>query len=426
VVLKWRNKEDGSLVRDAIYTAVDIGSDKVTSIMARVGTEGELKVLGTGVVGSQGIQKGRIENIEEVQQAVRESMEEAQRYIGNGTPSGVYASVSGTHLTSLNTKEEVENPDDVGDIKSKLLGRLIRGSFPDVAPNQEVLHVIPIGYHVDGMTGIRNPVGLHGNLVEVEAHVVMGDSVALKNTVKAIEVTRASVKSLVLHSLASAEAILTGDEKEMGAVVVDIGGGTTDIVVYRQGQPWYSAVIPVGGSQLTRDLSVALKTPVHMAEAMKVKFGTVMPDTISADEKVVIPSFQGQPKHSLSRRILCEPLHDRMLELIKIIVLKVKQSGLREFPSGGIVLTGGGSEMNGLMQLVQKTLGGRVRIAHPESIAGLPAQLRKPAFAAAVGLLLWGIKHQGETRSSLNGGRSIMSNNSWKWGLGRKRSVLAR
>ena len=414
------------MVRDAIYTAVDIGSDKVTSIMARVGTEGELKVLGTGVVGSQGIQKGRIENIEEVQQAVQESMEEAQRYIGNGTPSGVYASVSGTHLTSLNTKEEVENPDDVGDIKSKLLGRLIRGSFPDVAPNQEVLHVIPIGYHVDGMTGIRNPVGLHGNLVEVEAHVVMGDSVALKNTVKAIEATSASVKSLVLHSLASAESILTGDEKEMGAVVVDIGGGTTDIVVYRQGQPWYSAVIPVGGSQLTRDLSVALKTPVHMAEAMKVKFGTVMPDTISADEKVVIPSFQGQPKHSLSRRILCEPLHDRMLELIKIIVLKVKQSGLREFPSGGIVLTGGGSEMNGLMQLVQKTLGGRVRIAHPESIAGLPAQLRKPAFAAAVGLLLWGIKHQGETRSSLNGGRSIMGNKSWKWGLGRKRSVLAR
>ena len=394
--------------------------------MARVGTEGELKVLGTGVVESQGIQKGRIENIEEVQQAVRESMEEAQRYIGNGTPSGVYASVSGTHLTSLNTKEEVENPDDVGDIKSKLLARLIRGSFPDVAPNQEVLHVIPIGYHVDGMTGIRNPVGLHGNLVEVEAHVVMGDSVALKNTVKAIEATSASVKSLVLHSLASAESILTGDEKEMGAVVVDIGGGTTDIVVYRQGQPWYSAVIPVGGSQLTRDLSVALKTPVHMAEAMKVKFGTVMPDTVSADEKVVIPSFQGQPKHSLSRRILCEPLHDRMLELIKIIVLKVKQSGLREFPSGGIVLTGGGSEMNGLMQLVQKTLGGRVRIAHPESIAGLPAQLRKPAFAAAVGLLLWGIKHQGETRSSLNGGRSIMGNNSWKWGLGRKRSVLAR
>jgi len=414
------------LARDTFYTAVDIGTDKVTSIMARVGSEGELKVLGTGVVTSQGMQKGRIENIVEVQEAVRTSMEEAQRYIGDAAPADVYASVTGSHLSSLNTKEVVENPDDVGDISGKLLDRLLRGSFPDVGPDQEVLHVIPIGYHVDGMSGIRNPVGLHGNLVEVEAHVVMGDSVTLKNTVKAIETGKASVKSMVLHSLASAESTLTGDERELGVVLADIGGGTTDIVIYRQGQPWYSAVIPVGGSQLTKDLSVALKTPLYMTEEMKIKWGSVMPETIPADEEVVIPSFQGQPKHSLSRRILCDPLNARMMELIKLIVLKVRQSGLREFPTGGIVLTGGGAEMTGLTDLIQKTLGGQVRIAFPEGIAGLPVQLRKPAFSAAVGLLLWGIKHQGETRSSMNGGRSIMGNKSWRWGLGRKKAATLR
>ena len=414
------------MARDTFYTAVDIGTDKVTSIMARVGSEGELKVLGTGVVTSQGMQKGRIENIVEVQEAVRTSMEEAQRYIGDAAPADVYASVTGSHLSSLNTKEVVENPDDVGDISGKLLDRLLRGSFPDVGPDQEVLHVIPIGYHVDGMSGIRNPVGLHGNLVEVEAHVVMGDSVTLKNTVKAIEAGKASVKSMVLHSLASAESTLTGDERELGVVLADIGGGTTDIVIYRQGQPWYSAVIPVGGSQLTKDLSMALKTPLYMTEEMKIKWGSVMPETIPADEEVVIPSFQGQPKHSLSRRILCDPLNARMMELIKLIVLKVRQSGLREFPTGGIVLTGGGAEMTGLTDLVQKTLGGQVRIAFPEGIAGLPAQLRKPAFSAAVGLLLWGIKHQGETRSSMNGGRSIMGNKSWRWGLGRKKAATLR
>ena len=414
------------MARDTFYTAVDIGTDKVTSIMARVGSEGELKVLGTGVVTSQGMQKGRIENIVEVQEAVRTSMEEAQRYIGDAAPADVYTSVTGSHLSSLNTKEVVENPDDVGDISGKLLDRLLRGSFPDVGPDQEVLHVIPIGYHVDGMSGIRNPVGLYGNLVEVEAHVVMGDSVTLKNTVKAIEAGKASVKSMVLHSLASAESTLTGDERELGVVLADIGGGTTDIVIYRQGQPWYSAVIPVGGSQLTRDLSVALKTPLYMTEEMKIKWGSVMPETIPADEEVVIPSFQGQPKHSLSRRILCDPLNARMMELIKLIVLKVRQSGLREFPTGGIVLTGGGAEMTGLTDLVQKTLGGQVRIAFPEGIAGLPAQLRKPAFSAAVGLLLWGIKHQGETRSSMNGGRSIMGNKSWRWGLGRKKAATLR
>ncbi len=414
------------MARDTFYTAVDIGTDKVTSIMARVGSEGELKVLGTGVVTSQGMQKGRIENIVEVQEAVRTSMEEAQRYIGDAAPADVYTSVTGSHLSSLNTKEVVENPDDVGDISGKLLDRLLRGSFPDVGPDQEVLHVIPIGYHVDGMSGIRNPVGLHGNLVEVEAHVVMGDSITLKNTVKAIEAGKASVKSMVLHSLASAESTLTGDERELGVVLADIGGGTTDIVIYRQGQPWYSAVIPVGGSQLTKDLSVALKTPLYMTEEMKIKWGSVMPETIPADEEVVIPSFQGQPKHSLSRRILCDPLNARMMELIKLIVLKVRQSGLREFPTGGIVLTGGGAEMTGLTDLVQKTLGGQVRIAFPEGIAGLPAQLRKPAFSAAVGLLLWGIKHQGETRSSMNGGQSIMGNKSWRWGLGRKKAATLR
>ena len=414
------------MARDTFYTAVDIGTDKITSIMARVGTEGELKVLGTGVVTSQGVNKGRIENIVEVQEAVAASLEEAQRYIGNAVPTGIYASVSGSHLTSLNTREEVGNPDDVGDISSRLLDRLLRGSFPDVGPNQEILHVIPTGYHVDGMSGIRNPVGLHGNLVEVEAHVVMGDSVILKNTVKAIETNKSTVKSMVLHSLASAEATLTGDEREMGVVLVDIGGGTTDLAIYRQGQPWYSAVIPVGGSQLTRDLSVALKTPLYMTEEMKIKWGSVMPEMIASDDEVVIPSFQGQPKHSLSRRILCEPLEARMLEIIKMIVLKVRQSGLREFPAGGLVLTGGGSEMTGLSDLVLKILGGQVRIAYPEGIAGLPAQLRKPAFSAAVGLLLWGIKHQGETRSSMNGGRSITRSKSWRWGLGRKKTASVR
>ena len=414
------------MAKDTFYTAVDIGTDKVTSIMARVGSEGELKVLGTGVVTSQGMQRGQIENIDEVKETVRSSLDEAQRYIGKGVPTGVYASVTGTHLTCLNTKEIVDNPDDVGDISSRLLDRLLRGSFPDVGPSQEVLHVIPIGYHVDGMSGIRNPVGLHGNLVEVEAHVVIGDAVTLKNTVKVIEANNASVKSMVLHSLASAEATLSGDEREMGVVLVDIGGGTTDLAVYRQGQSWYSAVIPVGGSQLTRDLSVALKTPMYLTEEIKIKWGSVMPEAIPADEDVVIPSFQGQPKHSLSRRILSEPLHARMLELIKMIVLKVRQSGLREFPAGGIVLTGGGADMTGLAELVQKTLGGRVRIAYPEGIAGLPAQLRKPAFSASVGLLLWGIKHQGETRSSLNRGRSMTGNKSWRWGLSRKKVTAVR
>lgn len=395
------------MASDTFYTAVDLGSSKVASIVARVGTEGELKILGTGIVQSQGMHKGRIERIEEVQAAVRSSLAEAQRYIGRGVVAGVYVGVSGTHLTCLNTKNVVNNPENVRDINAHLLDQLIQASFPHLDRNQEVLHVIPIAYDVDGVSGVRNPVGLHAEQVEVEAHVVLGDALTLKNTVKAVEASRVTVKSLVLQSLASAEATLTGDEREMGAVFVDIGSGTTDLIIYRQGSPWYSAVIGVGGNQLTKDLQVALGTSFYLAEEMKIKWGHAVPDMVREDEEVVIPSYQGQPKRIVNRRTIAEPLNARVVEMLKQVLLRVRQSGLRQLPSGGLVITGGCAELRGIRELAQKTLGGPVRIAYPNGIAGLPTQLRKPAFSASVGLLLWGIKHQGEKRPYRNGERTL-------------------
>ena len=393
--------------RDTFYTAIDIGNSKVASVVARVGTEGELKILGSGIVPSQGMHKGRIERIEEVQTAVRSSLQEAQRYIGRGVVAGVYVGISGTHLSCLNTKEMVNNPQDVTDVNNTLLDQLIKSSFPHVDRTQEVLHIIPIGYEVDGVSGVRNPVGLHAENVQVEAHVVLGDAATLKNTVKAVEACRVTVKSLVLQSLASAEATLTGDEREMGAVFLDIGGGTTDLIIYRQGSPWYSAVIPVGGNQLTKDLSVALRTPYYLAEEIKVKWGHALPGLVRGDDEVVIPSFQGQPRRVVRRDTIGAPLKERLVELLKLALLKVRQSGLREFPSGGLVITGGCAEMPGIRELALETLGGSVRVAYPSGIAGLPSQLRKPAFSAVVGLLLWGIKHQGEKRPYRNGERTL-------------------
>ena len=395
------------MAKEIFYTAVDIGTSKVCSIVARVGTEGELKILGTGVVASQGVQKGRIENIEEVQAAVRSSLEESQRYIGRGVISGVYAGVSGTHITCLNTKEFVNHEGDGSHISPDQLRELIESAFPEVEETQEVLHIIPIGYQVDGLSAVRNPVGLHAGQVQVEAHVVLGDAAVLRNTVKAVEASKVSVKSLVVHSLASAEATLTGDEREMGVVMVDIGGGTSDVMIYRQGNPWYSSVIPVGGNQLTRDLAVAMGIPFYVAEEVKVKWGHVLPEAVRGDEEVVIPSFQGQPRRIVNRQSLGEPLHARLVEILKLVLLRVRQAGLRQLPTGGLVITGGCAEMEGLQELAQKTLGGPVRIAYPRGIAGLPTQLRKPTFSAGIGLLLWGIKHQGEKRRYRNGHRTL-------------------
>ena len=394
------------MAKDIYYTAVDIGTNKVCAILARVGSEGELKVLGTGIAPSQGVQKGRIENVDEVKAAVAAALAEAQRYVGKGVISGVFATVSGTQISCLNTKAELNGVDDLSDVTPQQWHSLIQSSLPHVSSTQEILHVIPIGYEVDGLSGVRNPASLDATDVQLEAHVVLGEAAAIKNTVKAIEGNKASVNGLVLHSIASGQATLTGDEREMGVVLADIGAGTTDVSIYRHGQPWYSTVIPVGGTQLTRDLAVALRVPYHMAEEIKVKWGNVLPGLIRADEEVVIPGAQGQPKRVVKRRGLCEPLHLRMVEMLKIIMLRVTQAGLRQLPTGGLVVTGGAAEMAGLKELMENTLGGPVRIAYPDGIAGLPSQLSKPAFAAGVGALLWGIKHQGERRIYQNGGGS--------------------
>ena len=393
--------------KETFYTAVDIGSNTVCSIVARVGAEGDLKILGTGMVTSQGMQKGRIDNIDEVKVAVKSSLEEAQRYIGRGVISGVYAGVSGSHISCLNTKDMMENPSADEDIGPQHLDQLIRSSFPKVDPSQEILHMIPIGYEVDGMEAVRNPARLHAKHINVESHVVMGDAATLRNTVKAIEASRVSVRSLVVESLASAESTLTGDEKEMGAVLVDIGGGTIDLMIYRQGNPWYSAVIPVGGNQLTRDLAVAMRIPYFLAEAIKLKWGNALPELVRADEEVVVPSFQGQPRRIAKRKDLCEPLHARTVEMLKQILLRVRQSGLRQLPTAGLVITGGCAELSGIRELALKTLGGSVRLAYPQGIAGLPTQLQKASTSTAVGLLLWGIKHQGERRSYSTRDRTV-------------------
>ena len=381
-------------MRDTFYTAVDIGTSKVTVLLSRVGTDGDLKIFGTGVVPSDGIRRGRVDDIEEARASVKMALTEAQRYIGGDSLTcSAYVSVSGSHISSLNRSEILDNQATPDDISAKMLDGLLRGSFPKIDQDHQVLHVIPVGYTVDGLTGVRNPMGLAGNLVEVEAHVVVGESIVLQNTVKAVESKDVSVKSLVLQGMASAESTLSGDEREMGVVMMDIGAGTTDLVIYRRGAPWYSTVLPVGGYALTRDLAAAMRAPLHVAEEVKVKWGSVDPDSIDDDDEVELPNFQGERSKSVPRRALSEPLHDRMVEILKMGVSRVRQAGVSDWPIGGLVLTGGGAQIAGLPELAARMVGEPVRIGYPYGIYGLPAQLRKPTFSTAVGLLLWGIKH---------------------------------
>lgn len=381
-------------MRDTFYTAVDIGTSKVTALLSRVGTEGDLKIFGIGVVPSEGIQRGRVENIEEVKASVNAALTEAQRYIGGqSVSSGAYVSVSGSHISSVNRTEILDNQESPDDISASRIDRLLRGSFPTIQHGQQVLHVIPMGYTVDGLSGVRNPMGLAGKLVEVEAHVVIGDAVVLQNTINSVESKDTPVRSLVLQGLASAESTLTGDEREMGVVVLDIGAGTSDLVVYRQGAPWFSTVLPLGGYALTRDLAAALRVPLNIAEEYKIKYGSVDPESVSASEEVELPQVQGQRRRTIPLMAMAEPLHDRMAEILKLAIAEMRSAGMNDWPIGGLVLTGGGAEMTGLPSLAARIVGEPVRVGYPYGIYGLPDLLRKPKFSAAVGLLLWGIKH---------------------------------
>ena len=400
------------MVKEMFYTAVDVGSTKMCSIVAKISAEGELKILGTGIVPAQGVQKGRVESIPEAQQALRTSLDEAQRYLGRGV-DWAYVCVTGTHVSCLNTSSVLQGGDAA--VSSEEVRQLIRSSYPDAADGKELLHVIPMSYVVDGLTGVRNPVNLHADRVQVESHVVMGDATTLRNVVQVMEGCKLAVRSLVHQPLAAAEAVLTEDEREMGAVLVDIGGGTTDVIVYRTGSPWYTAVLPVGGNQITRDLSVAMGVPSYVAEELKTKYGHAMPEAVSLDEEINLPGFQGQGNRVIKRRDLSIPISERLVELIKLILAKVRQTGLRQIPPGGVVITGGVAETEGLTELIKRATSSTARVGYPRGIQGLPTQIKKPAYSASIGTLLWGIKHQGEKRSYKN-----KTSNRNPWGLMRR------
>ncbi len=401
---------------DTYYTAIDMGTTKMCTIIAKVGPEGELKVLGTGIVPSQGMHKGRVENIPETQEAVRASLDEAQRYLGRPI-TWAYLGVTGNHISCVNTTGLINSSGRDNSISARDVEQLIRSSCSPVSSGKEILHVIPMSYAVDGLRGVRNPVGLHAERLQLESHVVLGDGPILRNLVKAVEGCKVSVRSLVLQQIAAAEAALTEDEREVGVVLVDIGGGTTDVVLLKAGSPWYNAVIPVGGIQVTRDLSVATGLPFYAAEELKIRYGHANPEAIPADEEVQIPGYQGEPKRMVHRRALCQPIYERMAEILKMVLSHVKEAGLRQIPPGGIVLIGGSAELPGLADLVARATGSPTRIGYPDGIMGLPADLRKPGFSTSVGTLIWGIKHQGQPHPVVTGGN---------WNPGKQKSWFSK
>ena len=402
------------MAREGLYTGIDLGTSKVVTLIASVRPDGGLLVHGMGEAASAGIQKGRVVDVAAAQSSVARSLTEAQRDVGR-MANWTYLGVSGSHIVCTNGNSVLHRSGQTLVSREDIV-RLMAESQPEIPSGKELLHHIPMNFAVDGFSGVRSPEGLEAETIEVHTHSVTGDIGPLENARKAVEACKLEVRNLVIQSIAAGEAVLSTDEQEVGVVLVDIGEGTTDVVIYRGGNPWYSSIIPVGGFQVTRDLAVALGGAPHpVAERLKVEYGHALPATLNPAEEITIPAFFGKAPGMVPRKNLCEPIHDRALEILELALDKIRLAGLRDMPPGGLVLTGGSAELPGMEDLARRVFHSPVRIGVPRGFPGLPGNLRQPAYAASVGVLLWGIKHQGDRRprpgakASRNNGRGLIS-----------------
>ncbi|MBI4200709.1 MAG: cell division protein FtsA [Chloroflexi bacterium] len=407
------------MVTTNLYMAIDVGTTKVCTLIAQVAPNGDLEVVGAGVESSRGMRKGRVVDLAEMRQAVRSSVALASDSLDRDCPSA-FVGVTGSHISSIHTTGTLDtlNADSQKTITRRELELVLKQSYPVVTREQELLHVIPEWYTVDSLREVKNPVGLKGHQLTVHAHAVVGEAASLDNVVRAVEGTGVSVKSMVLEPLASAEAVLTPEEKEAGVVLVDIGGGTSDMAVFKGGVMIHTAVIPVAGYQFTNDLAVAFAIPYESAEAAKLAYGNALPDLVDASEMVEVAGYEGERPQHVRRRELCRLINDRGSELLRLLLLKIREAGLKTMPPAGIVFTGGAANLAGWEALARETIPGPIRIASPKEIPGLPMELKSPTYSTSVGILLWGIRHPSEQSEYhlSNGLKSFVKGRRWlRW-----------
>lgn len=373
---------------------IDVGTTKICSIMATPGQGGNLKVLGVGVSQSKGLHKGLVVNINEAKDSIQSSIRKAEQASALRMES-VYVGVTGRHITSLNKKgvvsiargDKLVRPDD--------LKRVLRTARSFSIPNdRKLLHVIPRGYAIDGQVGVKNPVGMHGFRLDVETHIITAAVSSVQNLVKCIRGSNLEIEDLVLEPLASSEAVLRPDERDAGVILADIGGGTTDIAIFKNGSIWHTAILPVAGYQITRDIAIGLGLPFDIAEQMKRKYGSVMPVYDGVDNESA--NLNMENGYGVSYQDINDIIRARVEEIIKLIALELPSDYAKEVPAG-MVLTGGCANLKGIESLGQEVLGVPVRRGVPTGVYGIADILTDPAYATSVGLLLWGSKkHPGE------------------------------
>ncbi len=380
---------------EKIVAAVDIGTTKIVSLVGRLNDQGKLEVLGVSQTASKGVKRGVVLNIEETVQAIQTTSSEAMKQSGIKFKE-VFVGIAGQHIKSVRNRGYINRDSYEVEITRDDLQNLIDDMHKiPVDVGEEIIHVLPQNYIVDSETGVKNPVGMFGKRLEANFHIVIGQTSSARNIGKCINRVGLDVKQLVLEPLASSSAVLTDDEKEAGVALVDIGGGTTDVAVYYDEVIRHTAVIPFGGNVITRDIKEGCAILQRQAESLKVQFGSALGDLAQEDKVVTIPGISGRDPKEISFKSLAYIIQSRMEEIIDAVSYEIENSGYMDKLSAGIVLTGGGSMLKHLNQLVKFKSGMDVRIGFPsEQLAAETAEeINQPMYATSIGLLLKGLEY---------------------------------
>lgn len=370
-----------------IICAIDIGTTKVCTVIGEADRSG-VRIVGAGVAPSQGIRKGVVVDVREAQEAILHSVEEAERTTGLRV-TRAYVGIAGRHISSLNSRGTVSLGGAV--VSTEDVTRAMEAARSiAVAHDREILHCIPRGYVLDGQDGVRDPVDMTGHRLEVETHIITAAQASIQNLVRAVEEAKVEISDLVLEPLAAAEAALTPAEREMGVLLVDIGGGTADLAVFHEGSVAYTQVLEVAGNHLTNDVAVGLRCPFTAAEEVKIRFGHAISRHVAEGEMVEVGGFGESPRQSVPRRFVAEILEARAEEIMALVLRELERSGYDGYLAAGVVLTGGTAELAGLKELAQRVIRLPARIGYPMGTEGLVGPVRSSAYATSVGLVHWG------------------------------------
>jgi cell division protein FtsA len=396
--------------------ALDIGTSKVAAIVGEVSEEGELEIVGIGTHPSRGLKKGVVVNIESTVQSIQRAIEEAELMAGCQIDS-VYAGIAGSHIRSLNSHGIVAVRD--GEVYPQDIERVLDAAQAMAIPaDQRILHTLPQEYIIDNQEGVRQPLGMSGVRLEAKVHMVTCSVNAAQNVEKCIERCGLKVNDMILEQLASSYAVLSDDERDLGVCLVDVGGGTTDIAIFTHGAIRHTAVIPIAGDQVTNDIAMALRTPTQYAEEIKIKYACALTQLARPDDIIKVPGVGDKPPRELSRQALAEVVEPRYDELFTLIQAELRRSGYESMVGAGIVLTGGASKIEGVIELAEEVFHMPVSQGTPRHVAGLKDIVRNPVYATGVGLLMYGRQREDERRER---GRTRISGG----GFGRLRKWLS-